>query len=106
MSEQTAKVIHKGVRSRSVLTAGRRKPPRVTEIAAAERTWQLQIEKAEYEAGRAERQYVSVEPENRTVARELERRWEQRSNSTSRPGLNRQTSVPLRTDSTANTPRP
>ena len=48
------------------------------EIAAAERTWQLQIEKAEYEARRAERQYVSVEPENRTVARELERRWEQR----------------------------
>jgi hypothetical protein len=48
------------------------------EIAAAERTWQLQIEKAEYEARRAERQYASVEPENRTVARELERRWEQR----------------------------
>ncbi len=48
------------------------------EIAAAERTWQLQIEKTEYEARRAERQYVSVEPENRTVARELERRWEQR----------------------------
>jgi len=48
------------------------------EIAVAERTWKLQIEKAEYEAQRAERQYVSVEPENRTVARELERRWEQR----------------------------
>jgi excisionase family DNA binding protein len=48
------------------------------ELAAAEKTWQLQIEKAEYEARRAERQYVSVEPENRTVARELERRWEQR----------------------------
>lgn len=48
------------------------------EIAAAERTWHLQIEKAEYEAQRAERQYTSVEPENRTVARELERRWEQR----------------------------
>jgi len=48
------------------------------EIAAAERTWQLQIEKAEYEARRAERQFMSVEPENRTVARELERRWEQR----------------------------
>jgi DNA invertase Pin-like site-specific DNA recombinase len=47
------------------------------EIAAAERTWQLQIEKAEYEARRAERQYMAVEPENRTVARELERRWEQ-----------------------------
>ncbi len=48
------------------------------EIAAAEKTWQLQVEKAMYEAGRAERQYMAVEPENRTVARELERRWEQR----------------------------
>jgi DNA invertase Pin-like site-specific DNA recombinase len=48
------------------------------EIAATERTWQLQVEKAEYEAARAERQYTVVEPENRTVARELERRWEQR----------------------------
>jgi hypothetical protein len=38
----------------------------------------LQVEKAEYEAARAERQYTVVEPENRTVARELERRWEQR----------------------------
>jgi excisionase family DNA binding protein len=45
------------------------------EIAAAERSWRLQIEKAEYEAQRAERQYMAVEPENRTVARELERRW-------------------------------
>jgi excisionase family DNA binding protein len=48
-----------------------------SEIAAAETTWRLQIEKAEYEARRAERQYMAVEPENRTVARELERRWEQ-----------------------------
>jgi len=48
------------------------------ELAAAERTWQLQIEKADYEARRAERQYMAVEPENRTVVRELERRWEQR----------------------------
>ena len=48
------------------------------EIATAQRSWGLQIEKAEYEAARAERQYTAVEPENRTVARELERRWEQR----------------------------
>jgi len=45
------------------------------ESEAAERTWQLRLEKAEYEAQRAERQYMLVEPENRTVARELERRW-------------------------------
>jgi excisionase family DNA binding protein len=49
-----------------------------SEIEAAERSWRLQIEKAEYEAQRAERQYLAVEPENRTVARELERRWNER----------------------------
>jgi uncharacterized protein YndB with AHSA1/START domain len=43
-----------------------------------ERSWRLQIEKAEYEAERAERQYNAVEPENRIVARELERRWNAR----------------------------
>jgi len=41
----------------------------------AERTWQLQIEKAIYEAERAERQFNAVEPENRVVARTLESRW-------------------------------
>ncbi|MDI7268534.1 MAG: recombinase family protein [Myxococcota bacterium] len=48
------------------------------EIAATERSWRLQLEKAEYEAQRAERQYMAIEPENRTVARELERRWNER----------------------------
>jgi hypothetical protein len=37
--------------------------------------WALQVEKAEYEAKRADRQFHAVEPENRVVARELERRW-------------------------------
>lgn len=41
----------------------------------AERMWQLQLEKAEYEAQRIERQYHAVEPENRLVARNLETRW-------------------------------
>jgi DNA invertase Pin-like site-specific DNA recombinase len=48
------------------------------ELEAAERTWRLQIEQAAYEAQRAERQYNAVEPEHRTVARELERRWNER----------------------------
>ena len=43
-----------------------------------ERSWCLQIEKAEFEAQRAERQYDAVDPENRVVARELERRWNAR----------------------------
>jgi hypothetical protein len=38
--------------------------------------WQDRLERATYEAHRAERQYNSVDPENRLVAAELERRWE------------------------------
>jgi hypothetical protein len=48
------------------------------EIETVEREWKLRIEKAEDKAQRAERQYIAVEPENRTVARELERRWNER----------------------------
>ncbi|MGA2975571.1 MAG: hypothetical protein ABSF77_09705 [Spirochaetia bacterium] len=36
------------------------------------------MEKAEYEARRAERQYESIEPENRLAARTLEKRWNER----------------------------
>ena len=36
---------------------------------------QLALQKAEYELGRAHRQYDAVEPENRLVAAELEARW-------------------------------
>jgi DNA invertase Pin-like site-specific DNA recombinase len=38
--------------------------------------WQKQLERAAYDASRAERQYHAVEPENRLVARTLEQRWE------------------------------
>jgi len=38
--------------------------------------WQKRLERAAFEADRAARQYEAVEPENRLVARELERRWE------------------------------
>jgi excisionase family DNA binding protein len=43
-----------------------------------EQSWRLQVEKAEYEVQRAERQFNASEPENRLVARELERRWNDR----------------------------
>jgi DNA invertase Pin-like site-specific DNA recombinase len=43
--------------------------------AVVERQWHLRVERARYEAERAERQYDAVEPENRLVARELESRW-------------------------------
>ena len=41
------------------------------------RHWQLRRERARYEVERAARQYQACEPENRLVARELERRWEE-----------------------------
>ncbi|NOJ44620.1 hypothetical protein [Bradyrhizobium australiense] len=43
-----------------------------------ERRWTLRRERARYEAERARRQYDAVEPENRLVARSLERTWEEK----------------------------
>jgi DNA invertase Pin-like site-specific DNA recombinase len=40
--------------------------------------WRLAVERARYDAERAERRYRAVEPENRLVARGLETEWEQR----------------------------
>jgi DNA invertase Pin-like site-specific DNA recombinase len=40
--------------------------------------WELRLERARYEAQRAQRQYNAVEPENRLVARTLERAWEEK----------------------------
>ncbi|MFL6199538.1 MAG: recombinase family protein [Thermoanaerobaculia bacterium] len=47
------------------------------ERARLHRNRRQQVERARYEAERARRQYDAVEPENRLVARELERRWEE-----------------------------
>jgi DNA invertase Pin-like site-specific DNA recombinase len=46
------------------------------ERAQLEAHWQQRLERARYGAERAARQYAAVEPENRLVARELERLWE------------------------------
>jgi DNA invertase Pin-like site-specific DNA recombinase len=46
------------------------------ERAALDRQWRLRLERAAQEANRAFRQYNAVEPENRLVARTLERTWE------------------------------
>jgi uncharacterized protein YndB with AHSA1/START domain len=48
------------------------------DAAALERQWRARIEQATYEAKHAERRYKAVDPENRVVARTLEREWEQR----------------------------
>jgi hypothetical protein len=47
------------------------------ERAALERHWRQNLERAAYAAQRAHRQYQAVEPENRLVARMLERAWEE-----------------------------
>jgi predicted DNA-binding transcriptional regulator AlpA len=43
---------------------------------AALAQWRLSVERAHYEAQRAERRYRTVDPENRLVARGLEAQWE------------------------------
>jgi DNA invertase Pin-like site-specific DNA recombinase len=43
-----------------------------------ERQWQLRLERARYEADRARRRFLTVEPENRLVARNLERDWNEK----------------------------
>jgi DNA invertase Pin-like site-specific DNA recombinase len=45
---------------------------------AALSQWRLEVERAHYEAEKAERRYRTVEPENRLVARGLEIEWENR----------------------------
>src|SRR5207253_4995404 len=39
--------------------------------------WQQRLARSRYEVEQARRQYATVDPEHRLVARELERRWEQ-----------------------------
>jgi DNA invertase Pin-like site-specific DNA recombinase len=47
------------------------------ERASVDRQWQLRLERARQDTDRAYRQFNAVEPENRLVARTLERRWEE-----------------------------
>ena len=45
------------------------------EAARLEQHWQQQLDRARYRTERACRQYDAADPENRLVARELERLW-------------------------------
>ena len=49
-----------------------------SERAELDGLWQKRMERATYEAERAGRHYRSVEPENRLVARQLAKDWEQK----------------------------
>ena len=44
---------------------------------AALKQWRLDVERAQYAIGRAERRYRAVDPDNRLVARRLEQEWEE-----------------------------
>lgn len=46
--------------------------------ARSDRVYELRVERARYEAIRAERAFHACEPDNRLVARSLETRWEQK----------------------------
>jgi hypothetical protein len=45
------------------------------QLADLRRQWELQLEHARYETRLAQRKYDAVDPDNRLVAAELERRW-------------------------------
>ncbi|HEY6408286.1 MAG TPA: recombinase family protein, partial [Ktedonobacteraceae bacterium] len=45
------------------------------QLADLRRQWELQLEQTRYEARLAQRKYDAVDPDNRLVAAELERRW-------------------------------
>jgi len=47
------------------------------EAERLETQWKQRLERARFQAERARRQFDAAEPENRLVARELERRWEE-----------------------------
>lgn len=53
------------------------------ERARLDQHWQLKLEQARYAVRLAQRQYDAVDPENRLVARELEKRWNQALSSLS-----------------------
>ena len=53
-------------------------PMRWAHGTSASRAAELAVERARYDADRAERAFCACEPENRLVARSLEARWEAR----------------------------
>jgi len=54
--------------------------------AQVDRIWRQRLERADFAAGRARRQYQLAEPENRLVARQLEKDWETALAERQRPG--------------------
>ena len=57
-----------------------------------DRQWELTLERARYEAELARRRFVAVDPENRLVARTLEREWNETAGRDRTPGTGRHAS--------------
>lgn len=53
--------------------------------------WKLKMERLQYEARLAERRYKAIDPENRVVARTLEREWEEKLREQGKAEQERQT---------------
>lgn len=75
VEQEVVRVFLAAIEPAAVDAAGRAEEHLRLEDEDVERLRKLEVEKAEYEAQRAQRQYDAVDPENRVVARELERRW-------------------------------
>jgi DNA invertase Pin-like site-specific DNA recombinase len=73
VAEQVLKVLQPGSLELSLAAEAELRGQR----QQVERHWKQRLERTAFEADRAARQYATVEPENRLVARELERRWEE-----------------------------
>jgi hypothetical protein len=73
------------------------------ERQAREQGWQLRLERAHYAVRLAERQYDAVDPDNRLVARELEKRWNAALEALA--SLEREYAVAQKTDLTPLTPQ-
>src|SRR6266481_123714 len=54
------------------------RPRRIGTVARDRAVWQLRLERAQYEADLARRRYTAVDPDNRLVARSLERDWNEK----------------------------
>jgi Helix-turn-helix domain len=71
IERELLRVLAPGAIAAALASAGRP----AEEAAAIRQALELERREAQYEAGRAQRQYDAVEPENRLVAETLERRW-------------------------------
>lgn len=76
IDELVVQQLHEALRPVSVELSLRAIDDSRAERKRLHQQWSKEVERARYEAQRAERQYQSVEPENRLVARTLEASWE------------------------------